>query len=208
MKRVMILACALGALAVAPSAAQAWTPEDCAAWYQEHGSNHPDCQSYVPPQTVCRDGQTVTIPADQVVGTDTPGECVVPPKLVTICRDGANTVTVPETEVGPTDVLGACAPPPPPPQDIQHPDMPDSDYIPPPIIVDDAPVDEPQSDVGTPEFVAGVEQTGDRPQVVSPAEATTLPYTGGGTSWLIVAGLGGLLLSGGLAARRVLQRGA
>lgn len=54
------------------------------------------------PTTVCRGGQTITIPKSQVNANDTIGEC-----KETVCRDG-QTVTVDQSQVQPFDVPGEC----------------------------------------------------------------------------------------------------
>lgn len=48
MKLLLGAVAATAALAV-PAVASAWNPQECAAWLEQHGTNHPDCQGYTPP---------------------------------------------------------------------------------------------------------------------------------------------------------------
>lgn len=188
MKRLLIAAVAVAAFAVVPSSASAWGPQECADWYAEHGSNHPDCGGYVPPPppvhhiTVCLNGEQVTVPDNQVPAGATEGECqpVVPPP------------NQPEAPVpGPT-----------PPT----PETPDTDYVPPPVQVDTPPEDNGgEGHVGTPiREVAGKEQGPENTPEAAPKvqvqDESILPYTG--LQVLLVFGLGVVALAGGLVLRR------
>lgn len=218
MKRLLLCVCAMTALAVffTPSPASAWT--HCGT---------PKAESDCPPITVCINGQTQQVPDTGTLPPGaTEGQCVPPPKLVEACVDG-KTVMIPEDQVG-KGQQGACvvppappappAPPTPPappvnvtvcrngdtitvPQDQVLPtDTPDSCAI---VLPDEQPKSEVKGkvDIGTPDQVAGKEQER-QPTEVAPAETATLPFTGGGTPWQIIAGLGGVLLALGAGVHR------
>lgn len=203
-----MLVAALSVVALfAPSAASAWTPEECQAWYEEHGTVHPDCQPPPKEVTVCRNGQTVTIPETEVVEGDVPGECV-PPKTVTVCRNG-ETITIPEDQVQEGDVPDTCAPPPPtpPPPVSTVPPPPTTDTPPTPPTTDTPPEEQPpqpkeQPKQPGPGEVHGQEEQKTPPQPTTEANGNTLPFTGGAALWL-VALLGAGVLAAGVAARRL-----
>lgn len=184
MKRILMLAGALVVLGLIPSTASAWTPQECADWYAEHGSNHPDCQDYVPPPppqvTVCRDGVVIQVPPDQVQPGETAQCAVTPP---------------PEQPPAPP-VTPPVETPPTPPVDTP-PSIPE-------VVTDEA----PEGDVGQPVLVRGKEET--RPKQLEadvPVDvdtANTLPYTG--LNLWIVAALGAVIAFGGFAIRRAADR--
>lgn len=186
MKGLLVVTAVLGGLLLIPTSAFAWTPDECADWYAEHGSNHPDCQTYVPPP-----------PPEQPPVTPPP---VQPPPVVPPPE-------VPPPPAAPPEVTPPVTPPVAPPVDTPPTDTPvDNTTI----------VDTPQgeADIGTPQFVKGQEEQGpgggevegpvEGPvQPLEQATAETLPYTGVSTVPLVLAGLA--LLLTGYATRRALR---
>lgn len=164
--------------------AQAWTPQECADWYAEHGSNHPDCQNYVPPPeekvTVCVNGQLVEVPKSESEGLPTECEVIPPPEQPPV------TTPVPPT--------------PPAPEVYTVPEIPVVEDTPPeeagPNVPPNLPIQEVKGkeqggevngehDIGTPAGpVAGTEQ-----------ETGTLPFTGSHSGLLILIGSGLIGLS-------------
>lgn len=190
MKRLMPLAvAAIAVLALIPSSAMAWDADDCAAYYEQTGLIHPDCQWWTPPPpppnvTVCVNGETVTVPEDQVPEGAVPGECAV----------------VPPPEQPPEQ---PPVQPPPPPEQPDQPNLPDTEVVP----DEERPTAHtpPRGDIGRPvHVVAGVEQA-EAPEQVEQAAATELPYTG--LNLPIVAALGAVMAFGGFAVRRAADRG-
>lgn len=212
MKRLMLgVAVLAGLAAIAPQSASAWThcgtaeaEDDCppiTACVDGVTKQVPDNGAYQPGEcppvtvvTVCSNGETITVPEDQVPPGSTPGECEVvpppppppvppppptpptpptPPATVTVCRDG-ETIQVPADQVLDTDSPDSC----------------------PAVVEDDAPADEGEGHTGTPIKVIGKEQ-GNSPETANPTETgSNLPFTGAGISPLVMlfAGLPLLLL--------------
>lgn len=189
MRKIMILALAGAMVLIGASSASAWTPQDCADFYEEHGYNHADCQDYVPPPP--------------------------PPELVPVCRDGVD-VLLPRDSV-PIGGEGTCAeiaPPPetPAPQPVPPP-APVETPVPPtqPVVEDQPPIKDHA--IPPPVQVKGKEQGPPKKEkLVPPSKPVleareqvtgTLPFTGFSVIPTLV--VGAFLLLGGLAGRRILN---